>query len=55
MYKLKKTINISCGHFLPGHDRCGQQHGHNYNITVYASCDNTYKGMVIDFNEIKAS
>lgn len=42
---------ISCAHTLPGHDKCGRVHGHNYTIEVVCGAvelDN--QGMVIDFH-----
>jgi len=50
MYKLKKTIEISCAHSLKGHKRCGQIHGHNYIITVHCLGHELKNGMLCDLN-----
>jgi 6-pyruvoyltetrahydropterin/6-carboxytetrahydropterin synthase len=44
---------IDCAHFLPGHPKCGQLHGHTYKVEVTIEGEQT-GGMVIDFNELKA-
>ena len=32
--KLGITEFIDCAHFLPGHPKCGQVHGHTYKVEV---------------------
>jgi 6-pyruvoyltetrahydropterin/6-carboxytetrahydropterin synthase len=44
---------IDCAHFLPGHPKCGQLHGHTYKVEVTIEGEQK-GGMVIDFNELKA-
>ena len=44
---------IDCAHFLPGHPKCGQLHGHTYKVDVTIEGEQK-GGMVIDFNELKA-
>ena len=43
---------IDCAHFLPGHPKCGQLHGHTYKVEVVIEGEQK-GGMVIDFNELK--
>ena len=50
--KLGITEYIDCAHFLPGHSRCGQLHGHTYKVELIISGDNT-GGMLIDFADLK--
>ena len=44
---------IDCAHFLPGHPKCGQLHGHTYKVEVTVEGEQR-EGMLIDFNELKA-
>lgn len=56
MYYLKKSIEISAAHYLElDHEsKCGNLHGHNWNITVYLkSKELDDNGMVEDFSLIK--
>lgn len=51
MIRITKKLTISCSHHLPGHKKCGEQHGHNYQITV--TCEGSKRdlkdGMLVDF------
>jgi 6-pyruvoyltetrahydropterin/6-carboxytetrahydropterin synthase len=51
--KLGITEFIDCAHFLPGHSKCGQIHGHTYKVEVIIEGPAS-GGMVIDFNDLKA-
>jgi 6-pyruvoyltetrahydropterin/6-carboxytetrahydropterin synthase len=51
--RLGITEYIDCAHFLPGHPRCGQVHGHTYRVDVTIEGDH-HQGMVVDFNDLKA-
>ena len=42
-----------CAHFLPGHTKCGQLHGHTYTVEVVIEGENR-GGMIVDFNELKS-
>jgi 6-pyruvoyltetrahydropterin/6-carboxytetrahydropterin synthase len=43
---------MDCAHHLPGHPRCGRQHGHTYKVELIL--EGTPKdGMVLDFAEMK--
>ena len=50
--RLGITEYIDCAHFLPGHPKCGQVHGHTYKVEVVIEGENS-RGMVVDFNDIK--
>ena len=50
--KLGTTHHIDCAHFLPGHAKCGQLHGHTYKAEVIIEGDNK-DGMVLDFADLK--
>jgi 6-pyruvoyltetrahydropterin/6-carboxytetrahydropterin synthase len=50
--RLGITEYIDCAHFLPGHVKCGQLHGHTYKIEVIIEGPKS-GGMVIDFNDLK--
>jgi 6-pyruvoyltetrahydropterin/6-carboxytetrahydropterin synthase len=51
--KLGITEFIDCAHFLPGHVKCGQLHGHTYKIEVIVEGQKS-GGMILDFNELKS-
>jgi len=50
--RLGITEYIDCAHFLPGHPKCGQIHGHTYKVEVVIEGENS-SGMIVDFNELK--
>jgi 6-pyruvoyltetrahydropterin/6-carboxytetrahydropterin synthase len=51
--RLGITEYIDCAHFLPGHPKCGQVHGHTYRVDVTIEGDHN-QGMIVDFNDLKA-
>jgi 6-pyruvoyltetrahydropterin/6-carboxytetrahydropterin synthase len=51
--KLGVSTYVDCAHFLPGHAKCGQLHGHTYKVDVTIEGDHS-KGMVVDFAVLKA-
>jgi len=54
MFYLTKSVNISIGHRLSGHEVCKNIHGHDLEISVTVmskKLDN--RGMVIDFKELE--
>jgi 6-pyruvoyltetrahydropterin/6-carboxytetrahydropterin synthase len=51
--RLGITEYIDCAHFLPGHPKCGQIHGHTYKVEVIIEGEKS-GGMVVDFNDLKA-
>jgi 6-pyruvoyltetrahydropterin/6-carboxytetrahydropterin synthase len=50
--RLGITEYIDCAHFLPGHPKCGQVHGHTYRVDVAIEGEH-HQGMIVDFNELK--
>jgi 6-pyruvoyltetrahydropterin/6-carboxytetrahydropterin synthase len=50
--RLGITDYIDCAHFLPGHPKCGQLHGHTYKVEVVIEGDHQ-GGMVMDFADLK--
>lgn len=51
--KLGITDHIDCAHFLPGHPKCGQLHGHTYKIEIIIEGEKGSDGMVVDFERLK--
>ena len=51
--RLGITDFIDCAHFLPGHGKCGQLHGHTYKVEVVIEGENR-GGMIMDFADLKA-
>ena len=52
--RLGITEYIDCAHFLPGHPKCGQIHGHTYKVEVIIEGENS-GGMIVDFNDLKTT
>ena len=52
--RLGVTEYIDCAHHLPGHAKCGQLHGHTYQVDVSIE-GNHGGGMLLDFADLKAS
>jgi 6-pyruvoyltetrahydropterin/6-carboxytetrahydropterin synthase len=50
--RLGVTDHIDCAHLLPGHGKCGQLHGHTYEVEVTVEGD-LQDGMVLDFAQLK--
>lgn len=51
--KLGITDHIDCAHFLPGHPKCGQLHGHTYKVEIIIDGEKGAGGMVMDFDDIR--
>ena len=45
--------HIDCAHFLPGHSKCGQIHGHTYEVEIVIEGESS-GGMVVDFADLKS-
>ena len=45
--------HVDCAHFLPGHPKCGQIHGHTYRVEIVIEGESS-GGMVVDFADLKA-
>jgi 6-pyruvoyltetrahydropterin/6-carboxytetrahydropterin synthase len=52
--RLGVTEYIDCAHYLPGHQKCGNLHGHTYKIEMMIEGENT-SGMIMDFADLKNS
>ncbi len=50
--RLGITEYIDCAHHLPGHPKCGQLHGHTYQVDVSIEGDHQ-GGMLLDFADLK--
>jgi len=50
--KLGVIEHIDCAHHLPGHQKCGQVHGHTYKVEMIIEGKNE-NGMVVDFSVLK--
>ena len=54
MYEITYEMGFEAAHFLPGHSKCGQTHGHSYKVLVTLGSEQLEEdGMVIDFGEVK--
>jgi len=51
--RLGITEFVDCAHFLPGHEKCGQIHGHTYKVEVIIEGE-AKGGMIVDFAELRA-
>jgi len=51
--KLGIIEYIDSAHFLPGHETCGNMHGHTYRIEVTIEGEKKENGMIIDFYDAK--
>lgn len=51
--RLGITDHVDCAHYLPGHVKCGQLHGHTYTVEVVIEGENK-GGMLVDFADLKA-
>lgn len=50
---IGKTFTFESAHCLPGHEKCGQVHGHTYTLTVEVIGDpDPETGMVVDFHAL---
>jgi 6-pyruvoyltetrahydropterin/6-carboxytetrahydropterin synthase len=55
MFYIEKTIEVASAHQHEGTEKCGNIHGHNYNITVYCKSEELDKyGFVVDFCILKS-
>lgn len=52
--KLGITDHIDCAHYLPGHSRCGQLHGHTYKVEMVIDGEKGPDGMVVDFDRLRS-
>lgn len=50
---LTKSFSFESGHFLPGHPKCGHQHGHSFKLEISVGGLVKENGFVIDFHDLK--
>jgi 6-pyruvoyltetrahydropterin/6-carboxytetrahydropterin synthase len=54
VYRVCKIFKFCAAHHLPGHEKCGVTHGHNYKVEFTLQTSKLDSdGMVIDFAKIK--
>ncbi len=44
---------FSAAHSIPGHEKCGKLHGHNFRVEVEIEGEVKENGMVMDFYDLK--
>lgn len=52
MITVTKRFEFCYAHHLPGHEKCGNIHGHNGVMEVEISGDIDHDGMIIDFKMV---
>ena len=52
--KLGVIEYIDSAHFIPGHETCGNMHGHTYRVELIIEGEVRDKGMVMDFYDMKS-
>ncbi len=51
--RIGVSERFSAAHSIPGHERCGRLHGHNFRVEVEIEGDIWENGMVMDFYDLK--
>ena len=51
---VTKQFKFDSSHFLPGHNKCGQMHGHTYHMEVELEGSIAENGMIMDFAQVKS-
>jgi 6-pyruvoyltetrahydropterin/6-carboxytetrahydropterin synthase len=52
--RLGVTEYFDSAHYLPGHQKCGQTHGHTYTVELIVEGEKRDTGMVVDFYDLKS-
>ena len=52
--KLGVIEYIDSAHFIPGHETCGNMHGHTYKVEFIIEGEKKESGMVMDFYDLKS-
>jgi 6-pyruvoyltetrahydropterin/6-carboxytetrahydropterin synthase len=52
--KLGVIEYIDSAHFIPGHETCGNMHGHTYKVEFLIEGEKKESGMVMDFYDMKS-
>ncbi len=53
--KLGVIEYIDAAHYLPGHETCGQMHGHTYRVELVVEGEKKGAGMIVDFYDLKST
>ena len=52
--RVGTSVTIEAAHFLPGHPKCGNMHGHTYRFEVEVEGAIGGNGMVVELDELRA-
>ena len=50
---IKIRGRFSAAHYIEGHQKCGQLHGHNFTVWLTVSVKDTGKQIELDFDDLK--
>ncbi|ODS35607.1 MAG: hypothetical protein A7316_03560 [Candidatus Altiarchaeales archaeon WOR_SM1_86-2] len=50
---IKIRGGFSAAHYIEGHQKCGQLHGHNFTVWLTVSVKDTGKQIELDFDDLK--
>jgi len=50
---IKVKSGFSAAHYIEGHPKCGELHGHNYVVLLTVSVKDTGKQIEVDFDDLK--
>ncbi len=51
--RIGVSEKFSAAHSIPGHEKCGRVHGHNFRVEIEIEGDVRENGMVMDFFHLK--
>lgn len=51
--RIGVSEKFSAAHSIPGHEKCGRVHGHNFRVEIEIEGDVRENGMVMDFFDLK--
>jgi len=51
--RIGKTFTFDAAHFIEGHPKCGQMHGHTWKLKVILEGEPDKSGFIIDFHDFK--
>ncbi len=51
--RIGVSEKFSAAHAIPGHEKCGKLHGHNFRVEVEIEGEVKENGMVMDFYNLK--
>ena len=50
---IRVKSEFSAAHYIEGHSKCGELHGHNFVVWLTVSVKNTGKQIEVDFDDLK--